>query len=67
MVVIVIIAMTTMMTITTIMIMSLNFYQVDGILAVHEFHIWQLAGDRIIASAHVRNFLFSILFLDKCT
>ena len=27
--------------------------QVDGILAVHEFHIWQLAGDRIIASAHV--------------
>jgi len=28
--------------------------QVDGILAVHEFHIWQLAGDRIIASAHVR-------------
>ena len=28
-------------------------HQVDGILAVHEFHIWQLAGDRIIASAHV--------------
>jgi len=28
--------------------------QVDGILAVHEFHIWQLAGDRIIASAHIR-------------
>jgi len=28
--------------------------KVDGILAVHEFHIWQLAGDRIIASAHVR-------------
>ena len=28
--------------------------QVEGILAVHEFHIWQLAGDRIIASAHVR-------------
>ena len=27
---------------------------VDGILAVHEFHIWQLAGDRIIASAHIR-------------
>ena len=30
--------------------------QVDGILAVHEFHIWQLAGDRIIASAHIRCF-----------
>jgi len=28
--------------------------QVDGVLAVHEFHIWQLAGDRIIASAHIR-------------
>lgn len=27
---------------------------VDGVLAVHEFHIWQLAGDRIIASAHIR-------------
>lgn len=23
-------------------------------LAVHEFHVWQLAGDRIIASAHIR-------------
>ena len=33
----------------------LTFHQVDGILAVHEFHIWQLAGDRIIASAHVGN------------
>lgn len=28
--------------------------EVDGVLAVHEFHVWQLAGDRIIASAHVR-------------
>lgn len=28
--------------------------QVDGILAVHEFHVWQLTGDRIIASAHIR-------------
>jgi len=27
---------------------------IDGILAVHEFHVWQLAGDRIIASAHIR-------------
>lgn len=23
-------------------------------LAVHEFHVWQLAGNRIIASAHIR-------------
>jgi len=28
--------------------------QVKGVLAVHEFHIWQLAGDRIIASAHIK-------------
>ncbi|TMW52832.1 hypothetical protein DOY81_002099 [Sarcophaga bullata] len=28
--------------------------KVDGVLAVHEFHVWQLAGDRIIASAHIR-------------
>lgn len=28
--------------------------KVDGILAVHEFHVWQLAGDRIIATAHIR-------------
>jgi len=28
--------------------------EVDGVLAIHEFHIWQLAGDRIIASAHIR-------------
>ncbi len=27
---------------------------IDGILAVHEFHVWQLTGDRIIASAHIR-------------
>lgn len=26
---------------------------VDGVLGVHELHIWQLAGDRIIASAHI--------------
>ena len=26
----------------------------DGVLAVHEFHVWQLAGERIIASAHIR-------------
>lgn len=28
--------------------------KVDGVLAVHEFHVWQLAGDRIIASAHIQ-------------
>lgn len=27
---------------------------IDGVEAVHEFHVWQLAGDRIIASAHIR-------------
>ncbi len=26
----------------------------DGILAVHDFHVWQLTGDKIIASAHIR-------------
>merc|ERR1719356_79484 len=31
-----------------------KLYDIDGILAVHEFHVWQLAGDRIIASAHIR-------------
>ena len=29
---------------------------VDGVLAVHEFHVWQLTGERIIASAHIRCF-----------
>lgn len=28
--------------------------EIDGVLAVHEFHVWQLAGERIIASAHIR-------------
>ncbi|XP_037076716.1 zinc transporter 1-like [Pollicipes pollicipes] len=28
--------------------------EIEGVLAVHEFHVWQLAGDRIIASAHIR-------------
>ncbi|MGH0123800.1 UNVERIFIED_CONTAM: hypothetical protein FKN15_066840 [Acipenser sinensis] len=27
---------------------------VEGILAVHELHIWQLAGSRIIATAHIK-------------
>lgn len=28
--------------------------KVEGVMAVHEFHVWQLAGNRIIASAHIR-------------
>ncbi|XP_015923668.1 proton-coupled zinc antiporter SLC30A1 [Parasteatoda tepidariorum] len=28
-------------------------HEIDGVLAVHEFHVWQLAGERIIASAHI--------------
>ncbi|OQV24842.1 putative Zinc transporter 1 [Hypsibius exemplaris] len=27
--------------------------KLDGVLAVHELHIWQLAGNRIVASAHI--------------
>ncbi|XP_076311994.1 proton-coupled zinc antiporter SLC30A1-like isoform X2 [Tachypleus tridentatus] len=27
--------------------------KVEGVVAVHEFHVWQLAGNRIIASAHI--------------
>ncbi|XP_022335136.2 proton-coupled zinc antiporter SLC30A1-like isoform X1 [Crassostrea virginica] len=27
--------------------------EVEGVIAVHEFHVWQLAGSRIIASAHI--------------
>ena len=26
---------------------------VEGVLALHEFHVWQLAGNKIIASAHI--------------
>jgi len=29
-------------------------YQVEGICEIHEFHVWQLAGSRIIATAHIR-------------
>ncbi|KAF6019415.1 hypothetical protein EB796_022305 [Bugula neritina] len=25
----------------------------DGIMAVHEFHVWSLAGDKIVASLHI--------------
>ena len=27
--------------------------QIEGVHAVHEFHVWQLAGNRIIATAHI--------------
>jgi len=27
--------------------------QMDGIMAVHEFHVWSLAGDKIVASLHI--------------
>lgn len=27
--------------------------KVEGVLALHEFHVWQLAGNKIIASAHI--------------
>jgi len=27
---------------------------IDGVLAVHEFHVWRLAGNKIIATAHIR-------------
>ena len=29
-------------------------YQVSGVYEVHELHVWQLAGSRIIATAHVQ-------------
>ncbi|ESO06461.1 hypothetical protein HELRODRAFT_155708 [Helobdella robusta] len=28
--------------------------EIDGILGIHELHIWQLVGNRIIASVHVK-------------
>lgn len=28
--------------------------KIEGVLAVHEFHVWRLTGDRIIASAHIK-------------
>jgi zinc transporter 1 len=26
---------------------------IPGILGIHEFHVWQLAGDCVIASIHI--------------
>lgn len=41
--------------------------EVDGILGVHELHIWRLTGDRIIASAHIlcRNLSDYMLVAEK--
>lgn len=36
------------------MICLCSSVQFDGILAVHEFHVWRLAGQKIIATVHVR-------------
>lgn len=35
-------------------LLSARLRQIDGVLAVHELHIWQLAGSRIIATAHIK-------------
>ncbi|XP_027022163.1 zinc transporter 1-like [Tachysurus fulvidraco] len=34
--------------------LSARLRQIEGVLAVHELHIWQLAGSRIIATAHIK-------------
>ena len=39
---------------STVLLSCVSVVQVEGVLAVHEFHVWQLAGNRIIASAHIR-------------
>ena len=28
--------------------------KIRGVTAIHEFHVWQLAGERIVASAHIK-------------
>lgn len=28
--------------------------QIDGVLAVHEFHVWRLVGECIIATVHIK-------------
>ena len=30
-----------------------DIQQVDGVLSVHELHVWQLSEDKIVASVHV--------------
>ncbi|XP_029903181.1 zinc transporter 1a isoform X2 [Myripristis murdjan] len=34
--------------------LSERLLSLEGVLAIHELHIWQLAGSRIIATAHIK-------------
>uniref|UniRef100_A0A914X1C2 Solute carrier family 12 member 3 n=1 Tax=Plectus sambesii TaxID=2011161 RepID=A0A914X1C2_9BILA len=34
--------------------MKAKLLKFDGVLAIHEFHVWRLAGQKIIATAHIR-------------
>ncbi|XP_051510878.1 zinc transporter 1a [Myxocyprinus asiaticus] len=34
--------------------LNARLQDLEGVLAVHELHIWQLAGSRIIATAHIK-------------
>ncbi|XP_051952577.1 zinc transporter 1-like [Xyrauchen texanus] len=34
--------------------LNARLQELEGVLAVHELHIWQLAGSRIIATAHIK-------------
>ncbi|XP_051954797.1 zinc transporter 1-like [Xyrauchen texanus] len=34
--------------------LNTRLQDLEGVLAVHELHIWQLAGSRIIATAHIK-------------
>lgn len=34
--------------------LRLRLRSLEGVLAVHELHVWQLAGSRIIATAHIK-------------
>ncbi|KAI1725562.1 cation efflux family domain-containing protein [Ditylenchus destructor] len=31
-----------------------KYVSIDGIVAIHEFHVWRLVGERIIATIHIR-------------
>ncbi|VDK18163.1 unnamed protein product [Anisakis simplex] len=31
-----------------------SLLKIDGVLAVHEFHVWRLVGERIIATVHIK-------------
>uniref|UniRef100_A0A7E4W2R7 Zinc transporter 1 n=1 Tax=Panagrellus redivivus TaxID=6233 RepID=A0A7E4W2R7_PANRE len=34
--------------------MKFALYSIDGVTAVHEFHVWRLVGDCVIATVHIR-------------